>query len=198
MAAKRVDKYVSEVEDAAKSAQGDIVALNLMDNLSDQGGTGFKAENALADWLESKGVKNVESLRNPLSKAFNSVSKILMGGFGDIVKGKVSNFEFQTFKGMLAQAEDRPEAAKAMIMTQRLIRKISIEENKIMQEEIQKYHDKGQSPPSNISQIVEQRLRPIADQMTAETSQNLRNLLSPRGKIEDLELNQRLLKQAGG
>ena len=198
LAAQRTSKYIGNVEEHAKTAQDDLLALNLMDSLGEAGATGFKVENALADYLESKGVKNVEAIRNPLSKAYNSVSKILMGGFGDIVKGKVSNFEFGIFKGMLAQAEDRPEAAKAMIESQRLIRNIDIAENQILQEIIQSYEDKGQSPPSNVTNMVEKRLRPIADQMTRETTDRMRNILKPGTKVQNLELNQRLLEQAKG
>lgn len=192
LAAKRTSEYIGEVETGAKSAQGDLIALNTLDSLGDIGATGFKVENAFADYLESKGYKNVEALRNPLSKAFNSVSKALMAGFGDIVKGKVSNFEFATFKGMLAQAEDSPQAAKAMIEAQRLIRQISITENELMQEIIKGFDAEGKSPPANLGFQVQQRLRPIADEMARQTNDKLRNILRPQEKIKNKALLDKL------
>lgn len=194
LAAKRVNNYIEEVEGAAKNAQTDLTALDIMENLSDQGATGFKAQNALADYLESKGFKNLEGLREPGSKAFNSVAKVFMRSFGETVKGKVSDNEFKTLKGMLAQAEDRPESAKAIMMTQRLLRNIDIKQREIMEDIQNELIAEGKSPYQfNLNSMVEKRLRPIADAMTAQTNQNLRALLYPskipegrRARLDDI------------
>lgn len=198
LAAQRVSKYITETEDSAKVAQGDLMALDLQDDLARQGATGFKLQNAVADFLESKGFKNVEALRDPLSKAYNSVSKTLMRGFGDIVKGKVSNLEFGTLRGMLAQAEDTPEAAAAMVEVQRLIRKINIEENRIMQGFIAEDREKERSPGPEIQHKVDQALRPIADQYTRESSEKIKNILNPRTNVKNEELNEKLWNEAWG
>lgn len=198
LAAHRTNDYIKEVQEGSKAAQGDLVALDVLETLSDEGATGFKLQNALADYLESKGVKNVEAIRDPRTRAYNSVSKALFSGFGDIVKGKVSNYEFDTFKGMLAQASDSPKSAQAIVAAQKLVRNLKIEENRIMQDVIGDYAARGESPPSNISNLVEQRFRPVADQLTRDTTTQLRTILRGKASVTDPDLNKRLLEQARG
>jgi hypothetical protein len=196
LAAKRVDSYISDVEDQGKAAARDIGTLDLMENLGDEGATGFKVQNALADWATEKGIPGAEALRDPLSKAFNTVSKGLFANITKYVGGKVSNFEFGVFKGMIAQAEDSPQAAKAMVVAQKLPKQIQVAEDDVMQQVLNEYREKGESIPTNINNIVQKRLKPIADQLTREASDKILNIVKPRTKVQNYELNEKLWNES--
>lgn len=188
LAAERASKYIGEVENAAKSAQGDIVGLDIQDALGKEGATGFNKRNASVDWMQEKGIiseNTARALKDPKSVTYNSVSKIQMRSFGEIVKGKVSDREFATLRGMLAQAEDSPEAAEAMVETQRLIRNISIAENEMMQNIIRESADQGKGPPSDIAYQTEKRIRPIADQLSRQSTAKIQKILRPGPKVPD-------------
>jgi len=177
--AKRVADYIVNTEERAKASDADIAALTIQKDLLKQGATGMKFWNAVADVAQSYGIPGSEALRDPASKAFDSSVKQMISGFGDIVKGKVSNFEFTTLKSMLAQAADSPEAAGAMIEVQSMNRRIAVEENKIMQQVLQEYEAAGKPRPRNLMHVVNERLRPISNQIVTETSQNIRKILYP-------------------
>lgn len=198
LSAQRANNYINKVEGSASTAQNDLVSLGIMRTLGNEGATGFKAQNALADYLESKGFKNVDALRNPLSKTYNSVAKALFPGMQDIIKGKVSNFEFGILKSMIAQAEDSPQAADAMVELQMLTKNLDVAENQIMQNLLRDYESKGQSPPGNIGYQVEERLRPIADQMTRESVDRVKKILKPGTHVKNQKKNEEIWESVYG
>lgn len=186
LAAERTDRFITEVENRGRAAEEKLRGLEEGMMLHKQGATGFKLSNALADYF------NNPALADPSSKAFNAAMKSQYSGIGDIVKGKVSNFEFMTFEKRIATAADSPQAAEALMVSAMMESKIAAKERQIMQEKRQEYYEKGESPPADFDLQVSKILRPYADLILHETNQRLKDILNPtkKAKLSDEEYSQ--------
>lgn len=128
--AERIGEYWNEVASAGRTADRDLFTLDVQDQLSDEGATGFKLRNALADMIEQKFGVDAKGLRDPKADVYNAASKKLMGFMAELIKGKVSDNEFKRLSGLLSQAENSPKAAKLMneqLRMQRLMDKAEYE-----------------------------------------------------------------------
>ena len=174
--AKRTQDFIDETNSKGRTADIKMRGLNEGYELWKQNATGAKLGNYLADYF------GVDALKDPKSVAFNAALKAQYSGISDIVKGKVSNFEFQTFQGMIADASDSPQAAEALLVSAMMEAKISQAERDLVSKKRQEYYDKGEDPPKNFDIQIEKELRPMADLILQETNQKLKNILSPTKK----------------
>lgn len=176
LAAQRTDKYITSVEAKGRAAEEKLRGLEEGMMLHKQGATGFKLTNKLSEYFKNP------ALADPASKAFNAAMKSQYSGIGDIVKGKVSNFEFQTFEKRIATAEDSPQAAEALMVSAMMESKIAKKEMELTEELRRKYYEQGKSPPADFDLEVSKDLRPYADLILAQTNKQLLNILNPTKK----------------
>lgn len=174
--AKRTGSYIDKTLERGNAADQKMRGLNEGMGLLRQGATGAKLNNWLADYFD------VPALADPKSKAFNAAMKSQYSGIGDIVKGKVSNFEFQTFQGMIADAADSPQAAELLLVSAMMENQISQKERDIVNELREQYYEKGQKVPPNFDILVKKQLQPYADLIMHETNQRMRNIINPTKK----------------
>jgi len=176
LAAERTDKYISGVETKGRAADEKVRGIEEGMTLHQQGATGFKVGNWLAKQFDNP------ALADPGSKAFNAAMKSQYSGIGDIVKGKVSNFEFQTFQQRIATAEDSPKAAECLMVSALMENRIAQKERDIVDQKRQEYFDLGKSPGPNFDIEVQKELKPYADMVLAQTNKQLLNILNPTKK----------------
>lgn len=176
LAAERTDRFITDVTNRGRSAEEKMRGLNEGWALHKAGGTGYKFTNTLADYFGN------EALRDPASKGFNAAMKSQYHGMGDIVKGKVSDNEFNTFKQRIASAEDTPEAAEILMISAMMEAQINIKEMELLNQKRMEYYEKGESPPADFDLQVMNELRPYADMIMHQTSNRINNVLNPTKK----------------
>lgn len=189
--AKRTGDYINSVAEKGKSADIKLRGINEGMELLKQGATGFKIGNYLADYFD------VPALRDPKSSAFNAAMKSQYTGIGDIVKGKVSNFEFQTFQGMIADAENNPKAAELLLVSAKMEAMINQKEREIVDAKRMDYYNKGEKMPPNFDIQVRKELQPYADLIMHQTNEEMRNIISPtqKGNPNNQRLQEIFLKK---
>lgn len=174
LAVERTYKYIDDVQAKAKESEVKLRSLQEGMELHKAGATGWKITNALADYFGN------EALRDPKSAAFNASMKSQYSGIAQTVGGKVSNFEFQTFQGRIAQAEQSPKTAEALMISAEMENKINIKESEILNRIREEYFEKGEPLPfHNLDIMVQKELRPYADLIMHQTNDKLGNLLNP-------------------
>jgi hypothetical protein len=176
LAAQRTNKFIDSVMSKSTSSKEKQRALEIGMSLSKAGATGYKLQHTLAEYFQNP------ALDSPEAKIFNAAMKSQYHGFGDIVKGKVSDNEFKTLGKRIAAAEDSPQAAEGLILTAMMENAINIKEGEIVERLRQEYFDNGESEPPNFDIIVNKELRPYADLIVAKTNNDLLNLLNPTKK----------------
>lgn len=121
--------------------------------------TGLNLRNQLADFF------NQPALRDPQSEEFKTYSKQALLKASEIVKGKVSDFEFKTIGDLYANVDKSAEANAALLDWQEYVEKVDElegkEANKILKE------NRGIPPPDFRQQLNERIDKPV-EKLTKE------------------------------
>lgn len=176
LAAQRTNKFIDSSEAAGKASDEKLRGIEEGMALHKQGATGFKLTNYLAEKFD------IPSLADPASKGFNAAMKSQYHGIADIVKGKVSNFEFATFEKRIATAADSPQAAEILMISSAMESQISRKQRDIVNEKRMQYYEKGEEPPPNFDIEVLRELQPYADLILHQTNEKINNVLNPTSK----------------
>jgi len=131
--------------------------------------TGLNLRNQLADFF------NQPAFRDPQSEEFKTYSKQSLFKAPEIVKGKVSNFEFQTIGDLYANVDKSPEANEALLDWQEYLEKVdeveAKEANKILKE------NRG-IPPADFRQQLNERVDKPVEKLTQEWRKKKDNALA--------------------
>lgn len=176
LAAERTDKYITDVTNKGRAAEEKLRGLEEGMALHKAGATGYKFMNTLAKYFDNP------ALADPASKGFNAAMKSQYSGIGDIVKGKVSNFEFSTFEKRIASAEDSPQAAEILMVAAMMESQIAVKEKELLEKKRMEYYQKGESPPADFDLQVTKELKPYADMILHQTNDRISNILNPTKK----------------
>lgn len=185
--AERTQGYINRVLERGENAEADLRAIEEAESLV-KTATGFKVEN----WLAKK--TGEKAFENPETAAYKAAIKRSYVGFGDIVKGKVSNQEFQTLEQMVAQAENSPKAAEGILIGQKMEKQIALKERDIVNQLREQFAQKGEEEPPNFDILVQNQLKPYTSAIVAQTISQMNDILNPTKKSKKKD-NQAIFEQ---